>query len=143
MPAIVRNLQSKCIEIIQFAFMCTICTRVQIFAPPRRQEQICTRGQIFAPGCKFLKYRSHGQKYTPGANQICTRVQIAHMNEAYGATTVEKVPLVRESTCHFLPLSFCCGELEGRLMVVVIYGLTHLWHNADDGVRSHPESIGQ
>ena len=28
-------------------------------------------------------------------------------------------------------------------MVVVVYGLTHLWHNADDGVRSHPESVGQ
>ena len=68
MLAIYRNLQSKCIEIIQFAFMCTICTRVQI----------CSRVQInlhhlegrskFAPGYKFLKHRSHGQKYTPGAN---------------------------------------------------------------------------
>ena len=78
MPAIYRNLPSKCIEIIQFAFMCTICTRnlhhlegKSNFAP----------GCKFAPTrCKFLKHRSHGQKYT--RVQICTRVQIAHMNEA-------------------------------------------------------------
>ena len=31
MSAIYRNLQSKCIEIIQFAFMCTICTRLYGF----------------------------------------------------------------------------------------------------------------
>ena len=83
MPAIYRNLKSKCIEIIQFAFMCTICTRVQICT----RVLICTRGQInlhhlegrskfapgckFAHGCKFLKHRSHGQKYT--RVQICTR----------------------------------------------------------------------
>ena len=56
MTAIYRNLHSKCIEIIQFAFMCTNCT----FAQPQEYEQICT-------GCKLLKHRSHGQN-TPGAN---------------------------------------------------------------------------
>ena len=111
------------------------------FAPPRRQEQICTRVQIFTR-MQILKTPFTWSKIHPGC-KFAPRVQIAHMNEAYGATTVERVPLVRESTCHFLPLSFCFGALEGRLMVVVIYCLTHLWHNADDGVRSHPESIGQ
>ena len=69
MPAIYRNLNSKCIEIIQFPFMCIICTRVQINL---HHEGTCR--SKFAPGCKFahgcksLKHRSHGQKYTPGAN---------------------------------------------------------------------------
>ena len=70
MPATNQYLRSKCIEVKYFAFMCTICARVQI----------CTRVQInlhhlescskfaprckFARGCKFLKHRSHGQKYT-------------------------------------------------------------------------------
>ena len=64
MPVIYQNLQSKCIEIIQLAFMCTICNRVQRvlhlgankFAPPREEEQI--RKTPFTwpnihPGCKF------------------------------------------------------------------------------------------
>ena len=77
MPAIYRNLQTKCIEIIQFAFMCTICTTLKAGANLQ-----------FASGCKFLKHRSHGQKYTQV--QICIRVQIAHMNEALDSATPVK-----------------------------------------------------
>ena len=83
MPAIYRNLQSKCIEIIQFAFMCTICTRVQIlktpfkwpkihpgckFAPPRRQEQICTRVQILKTPFTWPKIHPGCANLHPGAN---------------------------------------------------------------------------
>ena len=86
MPVIYQNLQSKCIEIIQLAFMCTICNRVQRvlhlgankFAPPREEEQI--RKTPFTwpnihPGCKF----------TP-------RVQIAHMNINYTGRCQELFP---------------------------------------------------
>ena len=87
MPAIYPNLQSKCIEIIQFVFMCTIYTLVQINLHHLEGRSKFAHGCKFAPRCKFLKHHSHGPKYTPGANlhprvQICTRVQIAHMNVA-------------------------------------------------------------
>ena len=71
--AIYQNRRSKRIENTHFAFICTICTRVQIC--PRVQINLLhleSRGKFtrckFAPGCKFLKHRSHGQKYTRGAN---------------------------------------------------------------------------
>ena len=68
MPAIYRDLQSKCIDIIQFAFMCVICTRVQINLHHLEGRSKFAPGCEFAPGCKFLKHSSNGQKYTPGAN---------------------------------------------------------------------------
>ena len=68
MPAIYRNLHSKCIEIIQFAFMCIICTRVQINLHHLEGRSKFAPGCKFAHGCKSFKNRSHGQKYTPGAN---------------------------------------------------------------------------
>ena len=122
MPAIYRNLQSKCIENIQFAFMCTICIRVQI----------CTRMQInlhhlegrsnFATGCKFLKHRSHGQKYTPGADanlhpgankfapprrqeQICTRVQTQILKTPF---TWPKI----HTGCKFAPRVQICTRVQ-------------------------------
>ena len=50
----------KCIEIIQFAFMCTICSGCKLHHLEGRST--------FAPGSKFLKHRSHGQNYTPVTN---------------------------------------------------------------------------
>ena len=76
-----------------FAFICTICTGVQIctpgsnlFAPPRKVEQICTPVQICTPGV-FLKTPFTWPKYTRGANlhpglQICTPVYFVHVNMA-------------------------------------------------------------
>ena len=46
MPAIYQNLRTKCIEIKHFAFLCTICTRVQIFKTPFTWPKI-------QPGCKY------------------------------------------------------------------------------------------
>ena len=75
MYAIYRNLQSKCIEIIQFAFMCTICTTSKT-------------GANLHPGANPLN-TVHMAKIRPRV-QICTRVLIAHMNEALGFSIKER-----------------------------------------------------
>ena len=67
-----------------------------LFAPPRRQEQICTRVQI--PGRKFLEHRSHGQKYTrvqicpPGAN-LHPGANCAHERGFQDSRFIEKVSI--------------------------------------------------
>ena len=69
MPAIYRNLQSKCKEIIQFSFMWTICTQVQIGT---RVHIICTTSKAGAnlhPGANF-ENTVHMAKNTPRV-QIC------------------------------------------------------------------------
>ena len=79
MSATYQNLRSKCIEIKHFAFMCTICTRVQInlqhLAPPRELEQVqtCTRVQILKTPFTWPKIHP-GCKYAPGAN--CTHERV-------------------------------------------------------------------
>ena len=118
MSAIYRNLQSKCIEIIQFAFMCTICTRVQI-----NLHHLEDRSK-FAPGCKSFKHRSHG-KIRPRV-QICTRVLIAHMNEALGFSIKE-----REN----------CGVLTSKLLQPVTWQVVgadiHLFKVISERFQSH------
>ena len=73
--AIYQNSRSKRIEIKHFAFICTNCTRVQIYTRVQINllhlesslEQNCFRVQI-CTRVQILKHRSHGQKYTRGAN---------------------------------------------------------------------------
>ena len=66
--AIYQNRRSKRIENTHFAFICTICTRVQINLLHLERRSKFAPGANLHPGCKFLKHRSHGQKYTRGAN---------------------------------------------------------------------------
>ena len=79
MPAIYRNLQSKCIENIQFAFMCTICTRVQI--AHMNEVLDCFPSLAFCFRCHLN--RQHKQK--------CEVIQFWYMN-APKYTTIAELP---------------------------------------------------
>ena len=124
MPAIYRNLHSKCIEIIQFAFMCIICTRVQINL--HHVEGMSK----FAPGCKSLKHRSHAQKTTPGAN-LHPGANCAH-EEAKTKSYTEKVCKISKSpirskrieNTHFAFICTICHRVQTCIRVQM--NLLHL-----------------
>ena len=75
--AIYQNRRSKRLENTHFAFICTICTRVQINLLHLESRIKFAPGCKFSPGRKFLKHRSHGQNcaYEPSfslaQNLVC------------------------------------------------------------------------
>ena len=112
MPAIYRNLQSRCIEIIQFAFSSTLCNRVQMVQINLHHLE----GRI-APGCKSLKPRSHSQN-TP-------RVQIAHMNMALGKNNVLYVYLDNVAAICFRECLFLAKIAKNKSLKKIYSGLQY------------------
>ena len=97
--------------------MCTICTRVQINLHNLKSWN------KFAPGCKFWKHRSHGQN-TPEV-QICTRVQIAHMYEAFLGMKFlnQQGQLLEGVECHIYQYCFTFDgiNLNRALVIIVLF----------------------